>query len=135
MKCNQCDGSGLIPFRRKDGSVVSNAFIYCDCRKDEPEHYHQPDTSDFDFPCSSAFRGYSYIQCGLPDPGYRPPEPELPKEQVIIHRHSNMGKEEYDLLQQTSLKADWLEKKLLRHLQPKEKSQPAKSGKLGIKIE
>jgi len=35
-----------------------------------------------------------------------------PQEQVIIHRHSNMGKQEYDMLQQTSRQVKHLQTKV-----------------------
>ncbi len=48
-----------------------------------------------------------------PYPAY-PEEDTPPKLQVVEHivRHSQMGKQEFDLLQQTALKADFLEKKV-----------------------
>ena len=46
-----------------------------------------------------------------------------------------MGKQEYDLLQQTARKLEYLEKKLAEHTEYKRKA-PVKSGKtMGIKIE
>ena len=63
--------------------------------------------------------------------------PEEAKPQVVEHivRHSDMGKQEYDLLQQTALKINHLERKLTEHTEYKRKV-PVKSGKSrGIKIE
>ena len=54
------------------------------------------------------------------------PEPPKPQEQVIIHRHSNMGKLEYDILQQTSRQVKHLQAKmdeLSRSLDKKRKSR------------
>ena len=48
--------------------------------------------------------------CNKPD-YYREIEAER-EPQIIEHRHSDMGKKEFDLLQQTALKVDWLEKRL-----------------------
>ncbi len=59
-----------------------------------------------------------------------------PKPQMIEHvvRHSQLGPKEFDLLQQTALKLDYLAKKLSSHLEYKKKPQPVKLGKRGIKI-
>lgn len=98
--CDKCDGSGLIPFV-KDGRVIANAFQDCDCYETPPEHYQALSPEDWDFPLSDTFRGYSFELCGLPDPGYIPPEPEeVPQTIEHIHRHSDMGKKEFDQLQQ-----------------------------------
>ncbi len=43
---------------------------------------------------------------------YRELESQSPPEQVIIHRHSNMGKQEYDMLQQTSGQVKYLQTKV-----------------------
>ncbi len=46
-------------------------------------------------------------------PGDLEPEPPAtPRPQEVIHRHSNMSKQDYDLLQQTSARVKYLEKKL-----------------------
>ena len=58
-----------------------------------------------------------------------------PQELIIIHRHSDMRKEDWDLLQQTARKLEYLDKKLAEHTEYKRKV-PVKSGKTrGIKIE
>ena len=58
---------------------------------------------------------------------YDPEEPAPPQPQEIIHRLSNMGKAEFDLLQQTARKVDSLEKKLAeRDIKPKPKSKGLK---------
>lgn len=64
-------------------------------------------------------------------------ETEEPKPQVqeVIHRHSDMGKQEFDLLQQTALKLEYLNTKLTDHLEFKKKPQPIKSKSKGIKVE
>jgi ssDNA-binding Zn-finger/Zn-ribbon topoisomerase 1 len=139
-KCpvNKCDGSGLIPFV-KNGKVIPDARIYCECHpiyglNPEPEHYRAFEPEDFDFPMSDTFRGFSYAYCGLPDPGYYK-EPEETKPQVVEHivRHSDMGKKEFDLLQQTVLKTQNLDNKLTEHLEFKKK--PIISKSKGIKID
>ena len=60
-------------------------------------------------------------------------EPELPQPQVVehIHRHSDMGKQEFDLLQQTALKTKHLEKRLAEREKPK--AQAKRFGYKGIK--
>jgi len=46
-----------------------------------------------------------------------------------------MGAKEFDLLQQTALKLDYLDKKLTEHLEFKKKPKPVKSSGKGIRIE
>jgi len=46
---------------------------------------------------------------------------EQPQEQIIVHRHSDMGKEEFNLLQQVSLKVDRVERTFKEHLTPKKR--------------
>lgn len=97
MACSKCK-DGLIPFI-KNGKVVPHAWVDCDC-KQQIEHY-QPLTPDmFDFPMSDTFRGFSYQYCNQPDPGETVPGPEAPPLQEIIHRHSDMSKQDYRLLRQ-----------------------------------
>ncbi len=70
-----------------------------------------------------------------PYPAY-PEESTESQPQVVEHivRHSQMGAKEFDLLQQTALKLDHLDKKLTEHLEYKKKPQPVKSSGKGIKI-
>jgi len=68
-KCGKCKDTALIPLKRKDGSVVPYAWLFCECYEEEPEHYHPVRPEDFDFPIS-----YSYYRSlcqyhGWADPG------------------------------------------------------------------
>ena len=76
---------------------------------------HSSSRKLIDFPCSYAWRAY-YTETidGIILPSIELPEPEetKPKEVVHIHRHSDMSKQEYDLLQQMALKVDHLQKKI-----------------------
>lgn len=64
--CKKCNHTGLLPFA-KDGNVIPNAYINCECRvEDEPYHYLNIDTEDFDFPMSQDFREYTFKQYGRP---------------------------------------------------------------------
>ena len=47
----------MLPFI-KNGRVIPNTFIYCECHEDEPEYYHPLLPEDFDFPMSYDFRCY-----------------------------------------------------------------------------
>ncbi len=71
-KCplNKCDGTGKLPFV-KDGRLILDTYIFCDCREDNPERLSQnrAKPSDFDFPMSDIFRGYSFEYSGKTDPG------------------------------------------------------------------
>ena len=110
--CGKCEGTGLIPFRKKDGAIVPFAWLNCDCKELEKEHYQILTPDLFDFAMSDSFRAFSYQYCGRPDPGYTPLEIEAPLPQEIIHRHSNMGKKEFDLLQQTANEIKYLRNKV-----------------------
>lgn len=133
MNCPKCKGTGYMPYL-KNGKVIPGIRVYCECHQDEPEHYHPVSVDDFDFPCSDTFRGYYHQYCGVPDPGYIPPQPELPepKPQEVIHRHSDISKQEYDLLQQTARRVSYLEKLLAERQKPRIQAQ-AKVGYKGIK--
>ena len=76
--CEKCNHTGLIPFV-KDGKVIPNAFVFCECRLEQDSHENnlpiKPE--DFDFPMSDAFRGATYEHCGVPDPGYVPPQVDI----------------------------------------------------------
>ena len=91
--CNKCDGSGLIPFE-KNGRVIANAWVDCQCKKPEVEHYHVIRPEYFDYPCSSTFRGFSYQYCGVVDPAESPKsviikEREvIPQKTEVIHRYA-----------------------------------------------
>jgi len=102
MACKLCNDSGLFPFKNKEGKVINHAFVHCSCYQESVVGYQPIKPEDWDFPCSSDFRGWSYEQCGQQDPGYSPPTPEpmLPLPREVIYRHSDMGKKEFALLQQ-----------------------------------
>ena len=69
--CSICHGTGLLPFT-KHGVAIPHAFVDCTCKKNEQGSFREKRPEDFDFPCSDTFRGFSFEQCGLPDPGYTP---------------------------------------------------------------
>lgn len=137
-----CDGSGLLPFTGKDGKVRGDVHLFCSCHPDYGDNVHEYDRlikpEDYDFACSESFRAYQYNYCGIPDPGAVTAnlEPEKPEPQVIehIHRTSNLSKQEWDLLQQTKLKVDYLEKKIEEAIKPKAK-QKKPSGYKGLDFE
>ena len=91
------------------------------------------------YPDDPRVRSGRYMRCGCDycdkPTYYRELESQSPPEQVIVHRHSDMRKEDWDLLQQTARKLEYLDKKLAEHTEYKRKV-PVKSGKTrGIKIE
>ena len=82
--CKECNHTGLLPFIKK-GRVIPNAFIDCKCRVvDEPYHYLNIVTDDFDFPVSKDFREHTFQQFGRPwerrYETYEPEEERLPEE-------------------------------------------------------
>ena len=72
-----------------------------------------------------------------PYPAYPEESQQESRPQVVehIHRTSNMGAKDFDLLQQTALKTQYLDEKFTEHLEFKKKPQPVKSSGKGIKIE
>jgi len=130
-KCSKCNGTGLVPSKVLgvfSGKLIPDCFTACECKQEEHEYLRQVKPSDFDFPMSySYYRSLCQLH-GWSDPGDdRMPEPETPTPQEVIHRHSEMGKKEFDLLQQTARKVQYLQDRHNLHLDP-----PLKRG--GIKI-
>lgn len=91
----------MLPFL-KDGRVIQNAFINCECRQEQPEHYEALKPEDFDYPMSSSYRAASFEYCGMADTGAIPQA--LPADQPIardvIHRHSDMSQRDFALLKE-----------------------------------
>ena len=52
--CEKCGHTGKLPFV-KEGRVISNAWVYCDCKEDT-ENYQEIKPEDYDFPCSKLWR-------------------------------------------------------------------------------
>lgn len=67
--CGKCNHTGLLPFV-KNGKIIPNAFIDCECKFSLVEHYDpvRLHPEDFDFPMSDTFRAYSFEYCGQLDP-------------------------------------------------------------------
>jgi len=67
--CRDCNSTGLLPFKRKDGSIVPGAFLYCQCYQEPEERYHTLKPEDFDYPMSyDHYRSLCQYH-GWPDPG------------------------------------------------------------------
>ena len=66
VTCSICNGPKLLPFKRKDGTIVPNTFLDCQCKVDEPDQYHELRPEDFDFSCSQAVRAYYTERYGYP---------------------------------------------------------------------
>lgn len=69
MACKICQGKQLIPFVNKQGKIVSNAWQYCVCKQDEPEHFRETTPTDFDFPVSWDRHRWVEATYGKGDPG------------------------------------------------------------------
>ena len=70
VKCEKCDGTGLLPFE-KNGEIIPHAYIYCKCHEEEPgSDFRLP--SDFDFPISYDFYRFlcQYYRWEDPEPLY-----------------------------------------------------------------
>jgi len=119
--CPKCNGTGLIPFRRKDGSIVPYAWVDCECKAEPVEHYQPLTPADFDFPCSSSWRAYYWQEYGGRDPGDIPApsiatEPEKPKAEPLRQA-------EREQVAQLKGQLIYIQDKLLEHLR---KGKPAK---------
>ncbi len=66
MACTICKGKKLLPFKRKDGSILPHAWIDCECKQEEPVRFRNTRPEDFDFPVSGAFREYTFGNYGRP---------------------------------------------------------------------
>lgn len=90
----------------------------------------------FDFPISWDFYRFHCWEIHGFDPGSNIAPETMPRIVEHIHRHSDMGKAEFDLLQQTVLKVDHLGKRIDQHITPKRKPQiTPKTEGIGIKID
>ncbi len=65
MNCELCNDTKLIPFVNKQGQLRNDAFLDCECKVDEPDHYDiRPE--DFDYPMSQSYREFTFEQYGRP---------------------------------------------------------------------
>ncbi len=96
----KCKGDGLIPFVNKEGKTIPYTWLFCDCHPQYGIYVHDYDQplrpEDYDFPISSDFRAFTYSYCGVPDPGYIPPEPKVKEEVEVkfVYEHSNLTKDQ-----------------------------------------
>lgn len=98
--CPKCNGTGLLPFVKRDGKVSSYAKIFCECHE-EHEYYHRLTPEMFDFPMSYDFRSFIEEQCtGKPLPPIDP-EDETTEVHYVDTEWSN---KQWDTIKQ--LKAD-----------------------------
>ena len=128
--CNLCGNTGLLPLVKPDGTVSQHAKIFCDCHpvygvNPQPEHQRQVNPEDLDFPCSTFFREL------VGPANTRSEQKPEPIERVVVHRHSDMGKMEYDMLQQLSRQV-----KYLARLDEAKKRKPVKktTGYKGLSV-
>jgi len=94
---------------------VPYTWIYCLCHEDEPEYYHPLSPSDWDFPCSDTFRGYSYQYCGQVDPGEVRTN-NVQTEEHIVNRYVvlNFGKLERDEIHRQGVLLSELQERINR---------------------
>jgi len=72
-ECKDCNGSGLIPLKDKNGVRIPYAWKYCRCHQEPLEVIRPLSPADFDFPCSDTFRGFYFEEFAGHDPAYVPP--------------------------------------------------------------
>ncbi|MDD5338208.1 MAG: hypothetical protein PHG35_02185 [Dehalococcoidales bacterium] len=68
-RCELCNDTGLIPFRRKDGSIVPHAYVDCECKGVPSADYHPYPPDILDFPVSRDFYRQFAQYYHWPDPG------------------------------------------------------------------
>ena len=151
-QCPKCQGKGLLPFVKEGKVIPHTFLFCESHPQYGSEVYDQtpdrvpvdgvgkrpllakPSTipkgrmrlyiDDFDFPMSYDYYRSLCQYHGWPNPGSDrvTEQASSPLDQVIVHRHSNMSRQEADMLQQAVLKIGWLEKKLAeREKKTKEK--------------
>ena len=73
LYCDLCGGTGKIPLKRKNGSVVPGAFVYCECKVEADrkanDHFQSFNPDNIDFPVSWAFRRFYETEGGREDLG------------------------------------------------------------------
>lgn len=130
--CDKCGNSGLLPFTGKDGRVRQDVHIFCDCHPIYGENayngcYSPLRPEDIDYPVSYSFYRSLCLEHGWSDPGDERSQ-EIESEgqastpvaapQEIIHRHSDMGQAEFNLLQEHD--------RTLKYLMSKQKGKEEK---------
>ena len=90
--CEKCNHTGLLPFE-KNGRVIPNTFLDCECKKQEVERYQSIGPEDYDFPLSDTYRGFSFEYCGVPDPAESLSPVSLMEERVSILEDNTVEKE------------------------------------------
>ena len=76
--CQTCGGSGLLPFRNKDGKLIPHTWVYCTCYQEKEEHFSPISPDDIDYPVSYSYYRSLCQHYGWPDPGpLEPPEHDL----------------------------------------------------------
>ena len=131
--CGKCNHTGLLPFI-KNGEVIPNVLIDCECRQEEQEReynrYRDIIPTDIDFPCSDSFRGYYQKEYGsLYDRMIEHDIDTAHREPVIVQAPSPSAP--WDSRQQHQVdqmrgELTHIRGKLAELTKPKQKKQPAK---------
>ena len=101
--CIICNGDGKTPLKTKQGEVVPYAWVYCEECYETHDYQPVPTPDDIDFPVSynthrALARQHRWGEPSADTPTQAQAEPQVPHE--IVHRHSQMGKNEFTLLKQ-----------------------------------
>ncbi len=81
--CGKCSHTGLLPFTNVSGTIVPDAFEFCECHDRQEQSYpYYPRPDDFDFPISHDFYRYYCQGYGQRDPGSCFP-PDLDGPEVV----------------------------------------------------
>lgn len=74
---------------------------------------------DYDFPMSETFRAWTYQYCGMPDPGYVPPQPDIAgledrinDLEAILAMPGEVPRHYHDQIQQLKAQVLFLQKKI-----------------------
>jgi hypothetical protein len=93
MVCALCGGKGQYPLVRH-GRIVPHTFVDCDCKQDEPEHFHKNTPDIIDFPVSWDFYRHFARHYGWeepPDNMVKPPEKKSEKTSLYKKSYKQKG--------------------------------------------
>ena len=118
--CEKCNHTGLLPFI-KNGKIIPNTFIDCECKLSQGEHYDSVKLypEDFDFPMSDTFRACSFEYCRQPDPSYTPPLPE--EHSIDKIQEPEWTKQQWDYIRQLKAQVLFLSDKVNKRLDKKQR--------------
>ena len=135
-RCPICNDKGLVPSKvlgKFSGKTIPNCYSRCKCNP-EIERYHRVRLSDFDFPMSDAFRGFSYEYCGMPDPAEVPETIKSEEQPEPVSIQEPWDKRQQYQVDQLRSQVLHLEHKIQEITKRKAKPQTQKSNYKGLVV-